>query len=293
MISSFATIIIPIAPHHSSLAERAADSARAQTITCDVIQVFDRHQRGAGWARNTGAAQCDTPFVIFLDADDVLDPAFAEHCLEAYEPPHYIYTSWWLREGVQDIPCLCVDADHDYHSHLVTTLYPTAIFKALGGFDDSLPGHEDVDFYLRSAREGICGTHLDKPLLHYTEHGWRSKQFNERADKKAIMDRIYLRNGGQRTAMACCGQPGTKAQMNPGEMQPGDVLAETLWAGMRTEYSGDTGRLYTGGNGATIYVNPKDLDLISREGSLLFRMVKDLRKLAPEREKILKESGLV
>lgn len=289
MISSLTTIVIPIAPHHQSLAGRAIDSARGQTVTCDVIQVLDRHQRGAGWARNAGAAQCDTPFVIFLDADDFLDPTFVEACLQVYQPGRYVYTNWWVSEGVQDRPTLCVDADHDYHSHLVTTLYPTEIFKALGGFDDTLPGHEDVDFYLRSAASGICGTHLDQPLLHYTEHGWRSKQFNERADKKAIKDRIYLRNGGQRTAMACCGQPGTKAQINPGQMQPGDVLAETLWAGMRSEVGLATGRVYTGGNGALIYVDPADVEQTPH----LLKTVKDLRKLAPEREQILKQSGLV
>lgn len=288
MLTSTTTIIIPIAPHHQPLADRAIASARAQTVTCDVIQVIDHELRGAGWARNFGVTQCDTDLLVFLDADDFLEPTFVEDCLQVYTAGRYVYTSWLCDKKVVK-PCLCVDADHDYRSHLITTLYPTAIFKAIGGFDETLTGHEDVDFYLRSAANGICGTYYDKPVLHYTEHGWRSKQFNDRPDKKAIMDDVYLRNGGQRTIMACCGQPGTKAVANPGEMLPGDVLAEALWAGMRTEVGLSTQRVYVGGNGSLIYVSPLDIEQTPH----LFKAVKDLRKLAPERERILKDSGLV
>lgn len=288
VIPSPATIIIPIAPHHQALAARALESARAQTVTCDVYQVFDHDLRGAGWARNYGAAQCDTDFVVFLDADDVLTPTFVEACLAAYEAPRYVYTSWLCGESLRK-PNLCVSVDSDYHSHLVTTLYPTAIFKALGGFDESLTGHEDVDFYLRSHRHGICGTHLDEPLLHYTEHGWRSKIFNERADKKAVMDDVRLRNGGQLTIMACCNQPGEKAQINPGQQVEGDVLATTLWAGMHSEVGHVTGRVYNGGSGSSVYIDPRDVAATPH----LFQVKQDLRQLAPKREQVLRDSGLV
>lgn len=287
MISSLATVIIPIAPHHQSLAARAADSARAQTVTCDVIQVLDRDLRGAGWARNLGASQCDTDFLVFLDADDFLAPTFVEACLAVYEPPRYVYTNW-LRGDLLSKPNLCITAELPYHTHLITTLYPTAIFKALGGFDETLPGHEDVDFYLRSHRAGICGIHLDEPLLHYTEHGWRSRIFNERTDKKAIMDDVFLRNGGERTTMACCGQPGEKAQTNPGQELPGDIKAEATWAGMRSEVGPVTGRVYIGGNGTVLNVDPRDVE----QRPELFRAVPDLRQLAPAPKLKLRESGL-
>lgn len=287
MIQSPATIIIPIAPYHQALAQRAVESAREQTVTCEVIRVPDHDLRGAGWTRNFGALQCETDFVVFLDADDFLAPTFVEACLRAYEPARYVYTDW-LCDDILNKPNLCATPEHDYHTHLVTTLYPTAIFKALGGFDTTLPGHEDVDFYLRSHRAGICGIHLDEALLHYTEHGWRSKRFNERADKKAIMDDVYLRNGGQRTLMACCGQPGEKAQINPGQQMPGDVLAETLWAGMHSEVGHITGRVYVGGNGSSVYIDPRDAAATPQ----LFQVKPDLRQLAPTRAG-LTEAGLI
>lgn len=285
MTSRPVTVYIPYAEYHSLLVHRAIQSAERQTVACDVVSGLSV---GTPAHFRNQALDAQTPFICFLDADDLLAPTFIEECLKAYQPARYVYTSW-LCDDLLRKPNLCVDADKDYHSHLITTLYPAAIFKALGGFDETLPGHEDVDFYLRSARAGVCGLHLDQPLLHYTDHGWRSKLFNERADKKDIMDDVYLRNGGQTTIMACCGQPGTKAQTNPGQKLPGDVDAETLWAGMRTEVGLSSGRLYVGGNGVVLNVDPRDIEQTPH----LFKTVVDLRQLAPKRDQVLSEAGLI
>lgn len=279
------TIYIPFASYHQTVVHRAIASATQQTIPAIVLAA--ESPRTPARFRNE-AMNATTPFVCFLDADDMLEPTFIEECLRAYQPMKYVYTSWKCG-SVEVKPNLCVTADDDYRSHLVTTLYPTDIFKALGGFDESLSGHEDVDFYLRSASQGVCGVHVDKPLLKYTDDGARSETFNQRADKKAIMDRVFLANGGQRTIMACCGQPGEPAASNPGTEQPGDVLATALWSGMRSEVGHVTGRVYVGGNMSKIYVDPRDVEHTPH----LFKPVKDLRKLAPDRDKVLRESGLV
>jgi hypothetical protein len=291
-MKAVASIYIPYAPHHAKIRLQAIASAERQTLKCKV---------NSGLSPNTPATFrniakfADTPFVVWLDADDRLEVDFVERCLERYETGKYVYTSWYCDNQVQK-PNLCVARGEEslYHSHLVTTLYPTSVFKALNGFNENLPGHEDVDFYLRSASVGVCGVHLDKPLVHYTNHGQRSELFAQRQDKKTIMDEVYLSNGGQQTIMACCGGKGLPAVANPGEAKPGDVQAEALWAGMRSEYSTITGRLYVGGNGSVLNVAPADVDgLRDRGGTPLFRKVQNLRDLAPERTKVLKESGIL
>lgn len=285
MTPALATIYIPYGSYHSLLVRHAIKSAEGQTVTCKVVS---GQSDGTPAAFRNQAANADTPFIVFLDADDLLEPTFVEECLRAYQTGKYVYTSWWCG-SVRRTPNLCVDGVTGYLSHLVTTLYPTAIFKALGGFDTTLPGHEDVDFYLRSARAGVCGLRLDKPLLHYTEHGQRSLIFGQRDDKKAIMDDVYLRNGGQQTIMACCGQPGTKAAVNPGAELPGDVKAQALWAGMRSEVGLASGRVYVGGNGTVLNVDPADVE----QSPHLFQVVQDMSRLAPKRETVLREAGLV
>lgn len=292
---TLATVVIPYTKAHEHLVEQAIASVEAQTIKTCWQSMLDATQRGAGWARNLLALDDYSPsgiytdFIVFLDADDTLAPTFVEDCLRAYETGKYVYTSWMCGNVLRK-PNLCVERGHedDYRSHLVTTLYPTEVFRALGGFDETLPGHEDVDFYLRSQQAGYCGVYLDKPLVNYTEHGQRSKLFNTRPDKKDIMDRVYLKNGGNRTIMACCGQPGVQQQIVIGEAQPGDVMAETLWAGMRSEVGYSTGRVYRGGNGSQVPVAPADLAQMDH----LFREIKSGVEV-PKREQVLKDAGLV
>lgn len=284
MTTSVVTIFIPFADYHASLVHRAIASAEQQTVACDVRYA---PSPGSPARFRNQAMAAHTPFIVFLDADDLLAPRFVEDCLRVYEQGRYVYTSWYEGDYVRK-PHECAWSANSHH--IVTTLYPTALFKALGGFDETLPGHEDADFYMRCYANRVCGIYLDQPLVSRPDaSGQRSNQFHERADYQTILEQVVNRNGGMATIMGCCGQAGTPAPGNPGAMQPGDVLAETTWAGMRSENGHVSGRMYIGGNGNLIYVDPRDIERTPH----LFRPVKDLRKLAPEREKILKESGLV
>jgi hypothetical protein len=103
-----------------------------------------------------------------------------------------------------------------------------------------------------------------------------------------IRDDIVRRNGGLNTIMGCCGGGGSVAGNNPGAQMPGDVLAQTLWAGMHSENGHVTGRMYIGGNGNTIWVAPEDLAIMPT----FFRQVEDLSKIAPSREQVLRTAGL-
>lgn len=284
------TVVIPVAPYHEDVAQNAVNSCITQSIRPDFVAVIDRKNKGAGYIRNYIVEKIKTPFITFLDADDTLAPTFVEDCLRVYEQGRYVYTSWYCDKALVK-PRLCVERGNEdkYRSHLVTTLYPTAVFRALGGFDETLPAHEDVDFYLRSARAGFCGVYLDKPLVDYSNDGMRSKLFNVSPDKKRIMDEVYLKNGGQQTIMACCGQPGTQATLPQGAELPGDVKAQAIWSGLHSEVGYVTGRVYRGGNGSVLNVAPEDVAAMP----LLFRQVQDLSNLTPTKEQVLREAGLV
>lgn len=55
------------------LAQVAAESARTQSLPCEVHLV---HGRTLAEARNLGAERSKAPYLLFLDADDVLRPEF-------------------------------------------------------------------------------------------------------------------------------------------------------------------------------------------------------------------------
>lgn len=248
------TVVIPVGPYHLAAAEEAIASCAAQTLPVDVIRVIDREGRGAGWARNHGLAQVETPFVTFLDADDLLVPTFAERMLSAYDGQHYVYCDHYQDgEHIRAPQTAWVDGTW----HVVTTLLPTAWVRFVGGFDDSLIGGEDTDLYWNLRAHGLCGRRCGAALMHYRSGGQRSQTFFKTEQFKAFQTLLHTRYGGRR--MACCGENADTLGPINDEM-PGAVLVQALWAGNRQQRGAVTGTLYPrAGNGALMWVDARDV----------------------------------
>lgn len=269
------TFVVPAAPHHEALLERALASIQAQTYPSLVVVVRDTECRGAGWARNSGLAQVKTDFVSFLDADDWLEPNFAEACLRAYDATRYIYTDW-VTDRIVEAPCTPWDGSGT--AHIITTLLPTNWVRHIGGFNESLPGLEDTAFYWALTRAGLCGKHLAFPLFHYSKDGKRSQTFRDRADRDDIGRKIIEPFKGK--PMSCGGCGGSNSFIAPeianlpiGEPQPGDVLAEALWLGNRAERGSITGRLYPRASaGKRFWMDPRDIDQAPHKFSRVVEM---------------------
>lgn len=96
------TVVVPTIPEHAGLLQRALRSVRDQNVLPDeTIVIDDPDRRGAAWARNTGLGRVRTPWVAWLDADDVLYPVHLERL-------------WWeARAGDVDLvyPCMRVVDD--------------------------------------------------------------------------------------------------------------------------------------------------------------------------------------
>lgn len=248
------TFVIPIGPAHRELAQRAIASVQAQTVPCALLTMEDSEGRGPGYLRNIMMRQVATPFVSFLDADDWVEPAFAEATLNEWKRiggNKYIFTDWLnanneivnapCRNGLDGTP-LSAPGSKPYCGgtwHVVTTLISTQWVFAVGGFDESLPAIEDTDFYLKLCAAKLCGHHLALPLFHYSPSGGRALQFHAGPDYHPVMRLLTERYGGQ---MGCCGDEQPKAPI--GQRQDGDILAMALWHGNRTEYGRATGRNY-------------------------------------------------
>jgi hypothetical protein len=67
------TVVVPTIPEHADLLERALASVHAQNVQpAEIVVIHDNGHVGAAWARNRGLEQVETPWVAWLDADDVL-----------------------------------------------------------------------------------------------------------------------------------------------------------------------------------------------------------------------------
>lgn len=245
------TIVIPVAPYHADRVAQAIDSVHAQTAPCELIVIEDTEGHGAGWARNRGLAQVQTDCVAFLDADDTLDPRFAQTCLDVLDRyarsglpiPRYIYTDWLGEHSTAHKAPEPCDAWMDGTFHLVTTVLPTERVRLIGGFDEVMTGVEDTDFYVRLRLSGVCGIHVNAPLVHYRDGGQRS--VIARANGSEAAAKLYMtqRYGGL-SFMGCCGDsaPGPTGPDN--EPTEGDILVQAAWSGNRRETGRATGRVY-------------------------------------------------
>jgi hypothetical protein len=250
-------IIIPIAPYHSDIAEHAIDSARAQTLSCGVIPYYDEHGNGAGYARNRAIERSDALFVVPLDADDTLRPDAVERMIDAYQKPGtYIYTDDFQDESLHQTSDLGFYDGNWWHT--VSCLIPTVLFRAVGGFDETLPGLEDMELFLRLQAHGICGVRCPHPLLMYSAHGQRSQGFLKLENHRIIRTDV-LSKWSWRARMACgCGNGLSTQQVSA---QDGDVLARALYS-PRQMGGPVTGRLYPKPMGFQNYVlsiDPRDL----------------------------------
>lgn len=266
---SSVSIVIPVAEYHRDLVDRAVASCYAQTVPVDIIVVNDTDHKGAGAARNQGLADVQTPYVVFLDADDTIAPDFIERTLAAIQPRHYVYTDWFRDTEIIRAPA-CPFTNRTFH--VITTLLWTGDVRAIGGFDETLPAAEDTDLYLHLMQDGVCGLHIPEPLFVYGPEGRRASDFIYGAEPRFIggiqqttpgYERVMTLFGNRygSNPMAGCGGCGgsNNTVIETLEGEPGDVKALALWGGNRRQTGPVSGRLYPrSGNMTVMHVDPAD-----------------------------------
>lgn len=251
------TIITPVGPAHAHLVERVRASVAAQTTACAHLVIHDSERRGPGWARNTALAQVTTPLVTFLDTDDLIDPAFAETMLAGFDAlggKFYLYPDIRHETGEVEAAPQCPWVNGAWH--VVTALVPTAWARAVGGFDETMTGGEDADFYMKLAAAGYCGRRLPAPLFVYGRSGLRSMAWRASGAELDTMLRWSRQYGGE--IVGCCGDE--SAPVLRIERLPGDMLARPAWFGRRHVRSSVTGRDYGRIDGhSLIWIDVRDL----------------------------------
>lgn len=240
------SVIIPVGKGHEKRVGDALHSVEGQTHRfweCIVVndtgygidlngwpfvrEIIPKKNSGAGRARNIGAKAAAAPFLVFLDADDLLEPTFIEKALATFKQTgRYVYSDWKTDDGrgkveVHTMPNYGLEAIRAKPAiHAVTALIPRTWFEAVGGFDETLPAYEDVDLIMKLFTGGYCGARIPEPLLIYNlDYGQRranGKPFEEKF-KQHLIDRYgdYMEG----VQVCNCVEPPKGKQA----MQPSDV----------------------------------------------------------------------
>lgn len=141
-------------------------------------RVVYHHQanRGLPAARNAGLAMAGGDYVVFLDADDVLEPAYLARALDALQRAGagcaYVYTQvryFGLRDGVSSFPEFDVEALKSKNFVHASALLRTDVIRRFPFCEGLRRGWEDWDLYLTLAEHGHRGALLDEPLLRYRQ----------------------------------------------------------------------------------------------------------------------------
>jgi peptidoglycan/xylan/chitin deacetylase (PgdA/CDA1 family)/glycosyltransferase involved in cell wall biosynthesis len=148
--------------------------ARLESAT----RVIRTKGEGASAARNAGARATTAGYLVWLDADDVLDPGyfaaaatrldedaaidFVSCAMRAFGEATYI----WSPSATTFVGAVSTGAVPH-----ASTMVRRPIWEAAGGFDESLRSFELLDFWATVFERGGRGIVLEAPLLNYRVRG--------------------------------------------------------------------------------------------------------------------------
>jgi peptidoglycan/xylan/chitin deacetylase (PgdA/CDA1 family)/glycosyltransferase involved in cell wall biosynthesis/SAM-dependent methyltransferase len=143
----------------------------------------------ASAARNAGARRTEAPYLVWLDADDVLEPTYFELAaarLDA-EPGLDFVTCALQAFGAAEYmwrpsPPTFVQAVSTGGVPHASSMIRRCTWAEVGGFDESLPTFELLDFWASVLERGGGGVVLDEPLLRYRIRGTSGYRRSLRSD---------------------------------------------------------------------------------------------------------------
>jgi len=183
------------------------------------VRVIEQPNGGVSRARNRGLAETRTPFVCFLDQDDVWHPLQLERqlaCFEAHPEAVAVATPYWFwhpdtnasyrlepwpdDQGREKL--VCGFDGWTYHQFLrdcwaltSATLLRAESVRAAGGFDETLPYSEDWDLWLRLARRQPF-LQLAWPPVRYRQHPDQgSRKVRQRDYRSELLQRVAASHG--------------------------------------------------------------------------------------------------
>ena len=164
------------------------------------VRVVRQGNTGLPGARNTGIRQARGEFIVPLDADDELLPAYLETMVNALEAdPDAAFCHCWA-ELFGDVNWVWATRPFNPYTVLLSNsmlqvaTFRRAAWEAVGGYDETMThGNEDWDMWLRFHEASWGNVHVREPLYRYRKHGI-SMSVDTEADFEQGRERIKQRH---------------------------------------------------------------------------------------------------
>ena len=130
--------------------------------------------RGAASARNRGAQLTAADYLVWLDADDVLEPGYFEAAAARLDADAALDFVSCAMRAFGDASYTWTPSTPAFVEAVATggvphasTMIRRALWDRTGGFDEALASFELLDFWATALEQGARGVVLDEPLLNY------------------------------------------------------------------------------------------------------------------------------
>ena len=143
----------------------------------DKTRVFTTENRGVCGARNLGIAHASAPYILCLDADDILEPTCLEKTLAVLQKRSDIGIAgfWYTAFGGEEWeykPDSCTLMDILVENRIcVSAMFPKRAWEEVGGYDERLTGvhsgMEDWDFWIGVLKREYKAHIIKEFLLRY------------------------------------------------------------------------------------------------------------------------------
>ncbi len=160
------------------------------------IELLRQQNRGLAAARNAGIRAARSPFVLPLDADDVLLPDAVAAMVAVLQggAGFSVVTPLGRTFGDVDLPLVTLPMTprrlRSGNCLVYCSMFTRAAFERAGGYDETMrQGYEDWDFWLRLLAGGARFAHLPRDLFRYRKHG---RSMLTDADRKAPLLRARI-----------------------------------------------------------------------------------------------------
>lgn len=192
---------------HGELEIIVVDDGSTDPRTIEVFDALDdvvkvrQPRAGLAAARNAGLRRVSAPYVMPLDADDMVAPGFIGSAVAALErQPGLGHVAGHLRYfGLLDY--VHVPFGHVPGLSLVLNTYAraTALFRRealleIDGYDESLPAYEDWDLYIRLHQAGQESDVLPIVGQHYRRHSGSMSFGTDEALRLGLLQRLLRKH---------------------------------------------------------------------------------------------------
>jgi glycosyltransferase involved in cell wall biosynthesis len=140
------------------------------------ITLIAQDNAGVAAARNAGIAGARAPYILPLDADDLIAPTMLETCartLDAEPETALVFTDredFGALEGIYEAHRFELGRLKYFNQIGYCSMFRRTMWEAIGGYRTNVSGFDDWDFWLAAAARGFIARHHPQPLLRHRRH---------------------------------------------------------------------------------------------------------------------------